>query len=199
MDTWANDVKTSSMIEKEDQIAEAAIRVISRYGVKRTTMHDIATEAAISRQTLYNFYSNKDEVLRGTIRCFNRKALAAVRLDWAQPGTLSERLGSLFRHIVVKPFEMIHTMPEADDLISGFNEAGKEEIANAQEQYRLLIEQALTPYGSAIERSGLNAVQLSDFICRTAIGFKYQAKDRQHLLELLSTLIVLVLRTTDTA
>ena len=52
------------MDEKQVAIAEAAIRVISRYGVKRTTMQDIADEAGVVRQTLYNYYKKKDDVLR---------------------------------------------------------------------------------------------------------------------------------------
>ena len=186
-----------SVNEKEGSIVEAAVRVISRYGVRRTTMNDIASEAAISRQTLYNFFSNKDEVLRGTIRHMAGTAVAAVTAEWRDAATLGEKLDILFRHVVVMPFELIHAMPDADDIVSGFNAAGKEEIAKAHEQYRLLIEEALSPHEAAIRNAGLNPRQLSDFACNAAMGFKHDARDKEHLLQLLDSLNVLVLNVAD--
>ena len=48
------------MEQREVKIVDAAFRVFSRYGVKRTTMNDIAEEAGLVRQTLYTVYKNKD-------------------------------------------------------------------------------------------------------------------------------------------
>lgn len=185
------------MSEKEESIIEAAVRVISRYGVRRTTMNDIASEAAISRQTLYNSFSNKDEVLRGTIRHMAGTAVAAVTAEWQGATTLGEKLDILFRHTVVMPFELIHAMPDADDIISGFNAAGKEEIAKAHERYRLLIEEVLVPHEATIRSAGLNPNQLSDFVCNAAMGFKHDARDKEHLLELLRSLSILVVKAAD--
>ena len=44
--------------------------MFSRYGVKRTSMVDLAQEAGVSRQTLYNVFRNKDDVLRALIRAY---------------------------------------------------------------------------------------------------------------------------------
>ena len=52
----------SRMNEREKKIIEAAVEVFHRYGVKRASMSDIADEAGVSRQTVYNAFSNKDEL-----------------------------------------------------------------------------------------------------------------------------------------
>ena len=68
------------MTEREIHILECAFSVFSRYGVKRASMTDIAEEAGIARQTLYNAFSNKDEILRATIRLFTNRAISAIEV-----------------------------------------------------------------------------------------------------------------------
>ena len=44
---------------RRDQILQAALAVFARYGFKRATMEDVASEAGISRPALYQSYENK--------------------------------------------------------------------------------------------------------------------------------------------
>ena len=63
------------MTEKNSQILDAAQSVFARYGVSKTTMNDIAREAGIARQTLYNKYPGKSEVLRACVRQYGDTCL----------------------------------------------------------------------------------------------------------------------------
>ena len=69
------------MSEKQANIIEAATATFARYGVKRTTMGDIAEQAGISRQTLYSFYPNKDEILSAAIVSMADQMIQKVRSD----------------------------------------------------------------------------------------------------------------------
>lgn len=184
------------MDSKEEKIVDAAVRVFSRYGVRRTTMNDIASEAGIARQTLYNVYSNKDEVLRATIRLFTDRSLAAIEANDAVAQTLDDKLDVVFEQMVVRPFEILSATPDADDIINGFNEAGRDEISIANERYRAAIESILAPFKQQISASGLTTHQLSDFVRSTAKAFKRDAENKKHLLQLLEALKVLVLKIT---
>jgi hypothetical protein len=82
--------------------------------------------------------------------------------------------------------------------ISGFNDAAKEELSLANERYRNAIERTLVPYEDKIRAHGLTPYQLSDFIQTSAVGFKHKAKNKKHLLELLTSLKVLVLTVAET-
>ena len=62
------------MMDRETQLMKAAFAVFSRYGVSKTTVGDIAAEAGVSRQTMYNLYGGRDEILRAAV-----EFVAAVR------------------------------------------------------------------------------------------------------------------------
>ena len=182
------------MNEREEKIIEAAVRLLSRYGVKRTSMNDIAAEGGIARQTLYNAFSNKDEVLRATIRLFAERATAQIEAGLEKTGELGDQLDVIFRHIAVEPFELLRASPNAEDIVEGFNASSQQEIAAAAEGNRVIIARVLGPFGRAIENSGLTVDQFSDFVQRSASNAKYSASDRKHLLKLLAALKVAVLK-----
>ncbi len=48
----------------QEQILEAAITCVKRWGIERVTLNDIAYEARVARSTVYSYYSNRDEVIR---------------------------------------------------------------------------------------------------------------------------------------
>jgi len=50
-------------IEKKKRIRAAAVEVISEKGFYNTRMQDIADEAGLAVGTIYNYFSNKDDVL----------------------------------------------------------------------------------------------------------------------------------------
>ena len=187
------------MNERQENIIEAAVRLFSRYGVRRTSMNDIAAEAGIARQTLYNAFSNKDEVLRATIRLFSDRAQAAIDAGLEETEDLGERLDVIFRHVAVEPFDLLNASPNAEDIVAGFNASSQRELAAAAERNRAVIARVLEPSRSAVEKSGLTLHQFSDFVQRAAAGAKHTASSRRHLLRLLSALKVAVLKVADGA
>lgn len=178
----------SIMNDREERIVEAAVRLFSRYGVKRTSMNDIAVEAGIARQTLYNAFANKDEVLRATIRLFTDRATDAIAKGLAHRTKLGDRLDLVFEHIAVRPFELLHASPNTEDIIAGFDAASREEIALSNEQLRAVIEGLLEPYRAEIADAGQTTRAFSDFIRQAASAAKHNASDRAHLDALLGSL-----------
>lgn len=47
-----------------DRIAASARNCFERYGVRKTTIDDIASDAGISRGSVYRYFANKEDVLR---------------------------------------------------------------------------------------------------------------------------------------
>ena len=185
------------MDEREIKIIDAAIAMFSRYGVKRTTMNDIASEAGIVRQTLYNVYANKNEILRAAIRLYTDRALEAIEIGCADTENLGNKLDIVFKHLVVVPFELIHANSHADEIISDFNASAKEEIAIADQRCRAIVETLLLPYKKQIQSAGLSPRQLAELIQKSCVGFKHKSDNKRHLLELLNSLKILVLTLTD--
>jgi len=183
----------TSMDSRENKIAEAAVRIILRYGMARTTMNDVAQEAGVSRQTLYAIFSSKQDLLRATIRSLVDRTVADIEADFANTVNLDERLDAVIGHIAVRSFELLRASPDADDIVSGFNTASKEELEDGTARYRILIEEMLTPFSANIGSAGVSVPELADFIQKSTLTIKHEANDMVHVHALAKTLKVMVL------
>lgn len=80
-----------------DRIIQAALRLFMEYGIKRTSIEEIAQEAAVTRVTIYRYFADKRELVRvaflqsGTVF---RNALESLedRLD-ANPAQILSQIG----------------------------------------------------------------------------------------------------------
>jgi AcrR family transcriptional regulator len=177
----------------KEMLVEAAIRVILRYGVRRTTMHDIATEAGVSRQTLYAVFANKEAVLRGAVRLVADGALERIERGCAEATSLDTQLDIVFEELALAPFRLVHSAPEANDIVDGLTAACADEVREASARYRLAIERVLAPYMRRLEGGEVTPEALSDFVQSSLHAFKKLARDEPHLRELLATLKHLLL------
>ena len=180
-------------MKNREQIIEAAIGVISRYGVKRTTMSDVAAEANIVRQTLYNQYASKEDLLRAMIRHIGEQSVASIRSETKDADSLGAKLDIFFLHLVVKPYEWLQSSPDAKDIIDGFNDAARDELAKSYELHRAELRKILAPYAEPIERAGLSLGAVTDMVQTAAKGAKGSARDKRHLMNLLGSLKTMVL------
>ncbi|MEM1387994.1 MAG: TetR/AcrR family transcriptional regulator [Pseudomonadota bacterium] len=181
------------MENRERKIIEAATQVFLRYGVKRASMGDIAAEAGVARQTLYNIYTNKDDILRGSIRLYGLDAMAAIEDGLPRAQDLDAQLALVFDEMAIKPYAFLHASPNAQDLIEGYNEAGRGEMEANYQEFQQVIARLLTPHQAALAKHGSAPEQIAEMIRRAAAGFKYQARDSAHLTALLRDLRMLVL------
>lgn len=181
-------VNMSSMTNTEKEILDAAVRMFSRYGVKRTSMADLAQEAGVSRQTLYNAFRNKDDVLKALIRSFTADAVGEIEAGLVTARTLGDELDVIFDRMCVAGFDLVATMPNAQDLIDGFNDAGKEELEASAETFRKIIERVFAPYAESLAKAELNPADLSEFVQRSAKAASRTARDRENLVRRLQTL-----------
>ncbi|SIO10679.1 TetR/AcrR family transcriptional regulator [Vannielia litorea] len=176
------------MNETEQALLEAALRVFSRYGVKRTSMSDLCDEAGVSRQTFYNNFRNKDDILRALIQTYTERALAAIDAGRKTRGGLGELLDLVFEQTVIAGHDMCAAMPNAEDFVDGVHAGSQDEIEAAGERFREVIADILAPHTSALNAKGFDVTTLSDFVQRASKAAGRNTRDRQHLLTQLATL-----------
>ena len=83
------------MMEKKSiEMLKAGWAMFARYGFAKTTMSDIANEAGVSRQTLYNAFASKEDILRAVVRHAGEESLATVKEEWTKVETLEEKLAA---------------------------------------------------------------------------------------------------------
>ncbi|WP_460999176.1 TetR/AcrR family transcriptional regulator [Streptomonospora sediminis] len=63
---------------RSEAIAEAAVPVFLRYGLRKTSMDDLAAAAGLSRQGLYLHFKNKQELFHAALRRMTAQVQAAV-------------------------------------------------------------------------------------------------------------------------
>ena len=65
--------------KRREQILEAALGVIARHGMRKTTMEDIADAAHMRAASLYYYFKSKEEVFSAALRELGNSYLSASR------------------------------------------------------------------------------------------------------------------------
>lgn len=185
------------MNEREITIAEAALRAYSRQGVKRTTMSQIATEASVTRQTVYNAFPNTDAVLRAAIRLFIARLWQTIRIGWETSDTLGEKLDILLHHFALVPWDFVNSSAEAAELERGYNAAGRAEIEAARLGFRGDIAALFTPFEQTLIARGTTPLALADYISAAIEGIKYNNDTKEDMLTAIATLRATLLAVTE--
>lgn len=181
------------MDRNDDPLIDAAIGTFARFGVRKSTMGDIAAAAGVSRQTLYNRFANKDEVLRGAVNHLAASRLAVMQEGWEQTPDLAGKIEVFFAAGPIHLFDLIRQSPEAADLVEGLHAAAKAELEIGNERWKAALVEVLRPYHYRLPADGPTAEALSDFLYSTAYTAKVNATDRDQLLQRLAVLKAAVL------
>ena len=76
---WGDAVPSDTAAARE-RLVDAAETCIDRFGLAKTTVEDVAREAAVSRATIYRYFANRDElVLAVLLRDLERSQRARAR------------------------------------------------------------------------------------------------------------------------
>jgi AcrR family transcriptional regulator len=79
-------------IDVAQRILQAAIRVFDKYGLRKTTMRDIAESAGMSKSSLYYYFSNKRKILSSVVRQEAEILIEKLRTSVRQAVSPQEKL-----------------------------------------------------------------------------------------------------------
>ncbi|MCO4846581.1 MAG: TetR/AcrR family transcriptional regulator [Yoonia sp.] len=181
------------MTENSHMIVTAAANMFARYGYSKTTMGDIAAEAGVARQTIYNAFSGKEEILRAVCRKEGEDTYAAVMAAWADAEAISEKLDAFHLFGPIRWFEAVRATPDWAVLMDGLNKISSEEMSVISHQWRAAITEMLqadTPQGTA---ASLSLHDIVDFFYSTSLNAKYGVDDITQLRARLATIKVATL------
>ncbi len=86
--------------QKRNDILSAAKKLFGKYGVKKTTMRDIATESGLAVGTLYLYFENRDEVVLACAEAFEQVHKSTAKAAVDGEGNPADRL----KHYIVARF-----------------------------------------------------------------------------------------------
>ena len=91
-----------------EKIIDAALICLDRWGLEKTSLHDIAREAGVTRPTVYSYFANREEVIQAAMihggQQFGIKLLNHVnRFDQA-PERLLEAVLFALKNVPREPY-----------------------------------------------------------------------------------------------
>jgi AcrR family transcriptional regulator len=95
--------------ERPRALMASALKLLTRYGYRRIRVDEVATDAGVSKATVYHYFANKDDLLTKTVA--NRMAEKHARMEerlTAAGGSAVERL-----HMYLQEFWTVSLTPQA--------------------------------------------------------------------------------------
>lgn len=173
---------------KKRDIIEAAIRTVTRYGIKKTSMTDIAFEAGVSRQTLYSHFNNREAIWLATIEMITVDYIGLIESGVGRASSISEELEVVFEQIAVRPYDILVEAPELHDIVNGFDQASQEALKVADAKFCELIARLLGRYDVVLEKRGVTPIQLAEMIFFCCKSLKQSVKDRDRFISMVEAL-----------
>jgi len=176
------------MTDIKSTVIQAAIEVFSQYGVKKTSMSDIAERAGVSRQTLYVNFKNKDEMLAAAMQGVIGGIYENLESQWGSCDSVEEKLTAYFDIAIISTYDLLKSQPDSEDILRGVGELSSGVAKNAdQKKVRMWTEQ-LQACEEKLEQAGTNPKAVAQFIVSTTVNLLYTASSRKELKALLQTL-----------
>ncbi len=161
----------------------AAQVMFARYGFTKTTMADIAKEAGVARQTLYNTFPGKNDILKAVVRRAIEDTMAAVDAAWGQADSLDQRLEAFQRFGPLGWFDAVRAAPDWAELADGLHAAASEELEAADVAWKARLRALF-----AQNAPGVAAEDVAEFFYSSSINAKYGVSDRARLVQRLDTI-----------
>jgi AcrR family transcriptional regulator len=166
---------------KEAAILRAAFECFARYGLRRTSMADIAEGAGMSRPALYLHYSGKEDIFNALVRIHFETSEKAVERVLAKPGPASEVLLAVFHAIDGEAVEAMLNSPHADEILSAngpFTQAAVQEAhARITSHIARWIEIGVAEGRFSLDGLHATANEFAVAVMATKFGIKSFAKD----------------------
>jgi AcrR family transcriptional regulator len=115
---------------KDEAILRSAFVAFARYGLRRTSMADIAKGAGMSRPALYLRYAGKDDIFNAMIRIHFERSERSVERVLAASGPPADVLLATLYAFDGDAMEEIMNSPHADEFLSAsapFSQAAVQE------------------------------------------------------------------------
>lgn len=158
-------------------VLDAALATFARFGFRKTSMDDIARAAGLSRQALYDKFTNKEDLFRAAMKRGLENALGAAKAKLASKAPIEERLVGAMEEWLGRYLEV---SADASDLF----ESSRALLGNMFSEYGAVFERELA---SAVRESrlagwcetvGVPPEQLAATLHACGRGWKHKASSR---------------------
>src|SRR5271166_2832900 len=167
---------------KRAAILDAALKLFSQYGYRRTSIDDIAHEAEIAKGTVYLSFKSKEEIFRALCESLIERTESAAKVARATSGPIYERLVAVLEAKFGFLFETVYRSAHAAELMDSKNRLSADLFAQSGRRYmkvlREMIEEATRAGELTPSRMELDADDLAQMLVAAAHGIESNATSR---------------------
>lgn len=164
---------------KRTAILDAALRLFSQYGYRRTSIDDIAREAEIAKGTVYLSFKSKEEIFRALTETLLERVDSNVEKARALDGPIAERLIAMLEAKFGFFFETVIRSAHAKELMDSKNRLCAALFEKSGRQYmkvlREIIDAAISGGELEPSRMDLNSSDLAAMLISAAHGIESNA------------------------
>jgi len=170
--------------------------VVRRYGMRRTTMADLARATGVSRQTLYDRFGDKDGIMAAAINAIANRVCGELRVAFAEDGGLSGNIDSYYQVAIWPTYEIVRAMPDAADFERGMGPASTAAIRGVAEAKQAIL---TAKFAEHLPQSNPSPEQVARFFEQSSCQAKMAGmgeKDLAQFLLVLKSSVLALARTT---
>jgi AcrR family transcriptional regulator len=157
---WGDDTPADSTAART-RLIEAADACIDRFGLAKTTLEDVATEANVSRQTIYRYFANRDELLLEALLLELERAELDRSFDVpVEQITTAADVGAIIVESVVQTIETIRETPKLAHLLASEADSVRATFSGAAEALFAYHERELRPWFEMAQAAGFMRAEL---------------------------------------
>jgi len=173
-------------MEPDDaHILDAVTAVVARYGMKRTTMAELARAAGVSRQTLYDRFGDKDRIMAAAIDLIADRVCTGLRAAFAKETDLARNIDAYFRIAIWPTYKIMEAMPDAVDFERGLGPASIAAVQRVAETKQTILTDLFRAH---LPEDGPTPERVARFFEQSSCQAKMSGMARQDLEQFLSVL-----------
>lgn len=166
---------------KDAAILRSAFTAFARYGLRRTSMADIAKGAGMSRPALYLHYAGKEDIFNVMVRTHFQRSERAVAKVLANAGPPAETLLAVFHAIDGEAVEAMMNSPHADEILAADQPFNQTEVQDAHARITAhigtWISAGVAEGRLSLDGLGASAQEVAATIMAAKFGIKSVSKD----------------------
>jgi AcrR family transcriptional regulator len=130
-------------LARRREILDAAMKCFLRFGYGKTSLDDIAKEAALSRPLLYRKFANKEAIFAALY-----DHLFLTQFEKAEPivagrGSKADKLLRMIEVVCIEPYAVILQAPQAEEFIAACKTVIPEMLEDHARRWHALLGQVL--------------------------------------------------------
>lgn len=120
---------------RRDRLIAIALELFTRYGVRRTSIDDIAAAAKIAKGSVYLEFRGKDELFRAAAGQLVDAIVAQAVAASARRGTLDDRITEILHAKFWRLHDLVHSRPHARELIDAKDAVAADLFRTADDRF----------------------------------------------------------------